>query len=102
MVVIDSERKFGRTGSGNIKTAPAGISAENWNATPIAVRQLLTLLGAVEYLQHRVAELEERLNQNSRNSSRTNDAATSAMPATRRSLKQPEDTALWSQIPQLG
>ncbi len=59
------------TGSVNIETAPAGISAEDWSATPIAVRQLvLTLLGTVEHLQHRVAELEERLNQNSRNSSK--------------------------------
>ena len=70
MLVIDSKRKFVHTGSVNIETAPAGISAEDWGATPIAVRQLvLTLLGAVEHLQHRVAELEERLNQNSRNSS---------------------------------
>lgn len=58
------------TGSVNIETAPAGISAEDWNATPIAVRQLvLTLLGTVEHLQYRVVELEARLNQNSRNSS---------------------------------
>lgn len=70
MLVIDSERKFVHTGSVNIETAPAGISAEDWSATPIAVRQLvLTLLGTVEHLHHRVAELEERLNQNSRNSS---------------------------------
>ncbi len=58
------------TESVNIETAPAGISAEDWSATPIGVRQLvLTLLGTMEHLQHRVADLEERVNQNSRNSS---------------------------------
>jgi len=71
MLVIDSEQKFVHTASVNIETAPAGISAEDWSATPIAVRQLvLTLLGTVEHLQHRVAELEERVNQNSQNSSK--------------------------------
>jgi len=55
----------------NIETAPAGISAEDWNATPLALRQLvLTLLETVEHLQQRVAALEERLNQNSQNSSK--------------------------------
>jgi hypothetical protein len=55
----------------NIETAPAGISPEDWNATPMAVRQLvLTLLGTVAHLQQRVAELEERVNQNSHNSSK--------------------------------
>lgn len=71
MLVIDSQRKFVHTTRVNIETAPAGISAEDWSATPIVVRQLvLTLVGTVEHLQHRVAELEERLNQNSRNSSK--------------------------------
>lgn len=55
----------------NIETPPAGISAEDWNTTSIVVRQLvLTLLGTVEHLQLHVAELEERVNQNSRNSSK--------------------------------
>lgn len=55
----------------NTETTPAGISAEDWNATPLALRQLvLTLLETVKHLQHRVAELEERLNQNSQNSSK--------------------------------
>jgi IS1 family transposase len=71
MLAIDSERKFVHTGSVNIETAPATISAEDWTATPIVVRQLvLTLLGTVEHLQQRVAELEERINQNSGNSSK--------------------------------
>jgi transposase len=74
MLVIDSQRKFvhtTRVNIGNIETAPAGISAEDWSATPITVRHLvLTLVGTVEQLQHRVAELEERLNQNSGNSSK--------------------------------
>jgi hypothetical protein len=68
-LTIDNQRKFVHTAGVNIETAPAGISAEDWNATPLAVRQLvLTLLETVEHWQHRVAELEERLNQNSRNS----------------------------------
>ena len=71
MLAIDSERKFVHTGCVNIETAPVGISPEDWNATPMAVRQLvLTLLGTVAHLQQRVAELEERVNQNSHNSSK--------------------------------
>ncbi len=51
--------------------APLGISAEDWAATPITVRELLiALLENIEPLQQRVAELEERLNQNSGNSSK--------------------------------
>ena len=71
MLAIDSERKFVHTGCVNIETAPVGIPPEDWNATPMAVRQLvLTLLGTVAHLQQRVAELEERVNQNSHNSSK--------------------------------
>lgn len=43
---------------------PAGISAEDWSATPVAVRVLV--LGLLQ----RVAQLEARLNQTSRNSSK--------------------------------
>jgi hypothetical protein len=46
------------------QTPPAGISQEDWVATPVAVRVLVT-----ELLQ-RVASLEGRLNQTSRNSSK--------------------------------
>jgi len=54
----------------NIETAPAGISAEDWNVTPLAVRQLvMALFETVASLQQRVADLEERVNQNSGNSS---------------------------------
>jgi transposase len=57
---------------------PPGISAEDWAATPVAVRALvMTLLQTIEpfqqrvlELQQRVADLEERLAQNSRNSSK--------------------------------
>ena len=50
---------------------PAGISAEDWVATPPAVKALvLSLLESVATLQKRVAELEERVNQTSRNSSK--------------------------------
>ena len=49
----------------------AGISTEDWQATPLAVRAVvLSLLQQVEQLQARLAALEERLNQNSRNSSK--------------------------------
>ena len=42
---------------------PAGISQEDWAATPLAVRTLVT------ELLHRLAQVEARLNQTSRNSS---------------------------------
>lgn len=54
--------------------APPGISADDWAATPLAVqtlvRALLEIAATVEALQQRIAELEERLNQTSRNSSK--------------------------------
>lgn len=60
---------------------PPGISTEDWNATPLAVRELvLRLLQQSEQLQQRIAALEERLNQNSRNSSKP---PSSDPPATR-------------------
>src|SRR6266853_6804692 len=43
---------------------PAGISEEDWSATPVGVRVLV--MGLLE----RVARLEARLNQTSRNSSK--------------------------------
>src|SRR5690349_7012952 len=46
------------------QTPPAGINAEDWAATPVAVRALV-----VELLR-RLAEVEARLNQTSRNSSK--------------------------------
>lgn len=50
---------------------PPEISAEDWNATPLVVHQLiLQLLQQNEQLQQRLAALEERLNQNSHNSSK--------------------------------
>ena len=50
---------------------PSGISVEDWAASPLAVKALvLSLLEAVAALNKRVAELEERVNQNSRNSSK--------------------------------
>ena len=49
---------------------PPGISTEDWNATPLLVRELVwQLLQLSQQLQQRLAALEERLNQNSRNSS---------------------------------
>jgi len=57
---------------------PAGISTEEWDATPASVQALVnTLLGAVEELQQaipklqtRISRLEEQVGQNSRNSSK--------------------------------
>lgn len=49
---------------------PSEISAEEWNATPPAVRTLMqTLVANIQSLQARIAELERRLDQNSGNSS---------------------------------
>ena len=50
---------------------PPGITPEDWAATPVAVQQLvLSLLESVATLQQRLAELEERVKQTSRNSSK--------------------------------
>jgi len=46
------------------QSPPPGISEEDWSATPVAVRVLVT------ELLRRVAQLEDRLNQTSRNSSK--------------------------------
>jgi transposase len=43
---------------------PPGISEDDWTATPVAVRALITSL------IQRIADLEDRLNQNSQNSSK--------------------------------
>jgi transposase len=60
---------------------PPGISTEAWNATPLAVRELvLRLLQQSEQLQQRIAALEERLNQNSRNSSKPPSSDSPATP----------------------
>jgi len=50
---------------------PPGIAAEDWAVTPLAMQQwVVSLLETVVALQKRVAELEERVNQTSRNSSK--------------------------------
>ena len=50
---------------------PEGISTEDWAATPLAVQELvLSLFATVQQLTHRVADLEERQRQTSRNSSK--------------------------------
>jgi transposase len=60
---------------------PPGISEEDWNVTPVAVRVLVT------ELLRRVADLEARLNQTSRNSSKP---PSSDPPSARpRSTKEP-------------
>jgi len=50
---------------------PPGIPTEDWNAPPLVVREfVLALLRQSEQLYQRLAALEERLNQNSGNSSK--------------------------------
>ena len=54
----------------NREQPPPDISATDWATTPEAVRQLVySLLHSVGQLQQQVAALEEKVNQNSRNSS---------------------------------
>jgi transposase len=60
---------------------PPGISAEEWHATPIAVRVL------VMELRQRVARLAARLNQPSRNSSKP--PSSDPPPAKPRAAKDP-------------
>ena len=82
MLAIASQQQCVHNRSMHTELAPAGISAEDWRATPAAVRALvLTLLSTVAQLQQRVAELEERLNQNSRNSSKPPSADPPNAPA---------------------
>lgn len=51
---------------------PSGIPAEEWAATPASVRQLVFALAQMnEQLRERIGKLEERLNQNSQNSSQS-------------------------------
>jgi transposase len=53
------------------RQGPAGIPAEDWAATPSSVREwIYTLLANYEQLRQRVADIEERVHQTSRNSSK--------------------------------
>lgn len=63
MVAIDNSHEVIYADGMSEEQAPAGISAEDWAATPTAVREL------VLSLLERLAVLEERVNRNSRNSS---------------------------------
>lgn len=68
---MDNAAQLRHTGRMSDEQVPAGISADDWVATPLSVRELvLSLLTTVEALQKRIVELEERLNQTSRNSSK--------------------------------
>jgi transposase len=50
---------------------PDGVSIEDWAATPQVVQELvLSLFATVQQLTHRMADLEERQHQTSRNSSK--------------------------------
>jgi len=63
---------------------PSSITPEDWAATPVAVQHLvLSLLETVAALHKRVAELEERVNQTSRNSSKPPSSDPPSAPAPR-------------------
>ncbi len=50
---------------------PEGIPTEDWEATPVSVRELiLSLLTTTEQLKQCIIELEEQVNKTSRNSSK--------------------------------
>jgi transposase len=70
--VIDSAFCFLYTNAMSESQAPASISDEDWAATPAPVRELVDALVAnCEQLRQRVADLEERVRQTSRNSSKS-------------------------------
>ena len=55
----------------SVTDSPLGISQNDWQGTPVAVRQLVqTLLATVGQLQQEVAQLREQVNKNSQNSSK--------------------------------
>ena len=69
--MIDNAFRFLYTRAMCERQAPAGIPAEDWAATPNSVREwIYTLLANYEQLRQRVAEVEERVHQTSRNSSK--------------------------------
>jgi transposase len=71
MLVIDSRGNSLYTCCMSDRPRPDRISAEDWEATPVAVQDLvLSLSAAVQQLTHRMANLEERQRQTSRNSSK--------------------------------
>lgn len=71
MLVMDKRMKPSHTDAMSDELIPPGISTEDWSATPPAVRELvLHLLQRIRPLEQQVAQLQERLNQNSHNSSK--------------------------------
>ncbi len=80
------------TGDMSATVAPPGIEAAEWDRTPPSVQAMVTALGqSVAQLQQRVAELEERLRQNSRNSSKppSSDAPSAPPPPKQPASGQP-------------
>jgi IS1 family transposase len=70
-LAIDKQKQLLHTEPMRVERMPPGISTEDWIATPLGVRELVwQLLQQSEQLQQRIAALEERLNQNSQNSSK--------------------------------
>ena len=60
---------------------PDGVSTEDWAATPPVVQELvLSLFATVQQLTHRIADLEERQRQTSRNSSKPPSSDPSSAP----------------------
>src|SRR6266496_2060795 len=78
ITLFDSSATAPHTCGMDDETPPAGITAEEWAATPGSVRQfigaLLTVVAQQQQqlaqLQARLADLEARLNQHSQNSSK--------------------------------
>lgn len=69
--MIDNAFRFLYTRAMCERQAPAGIPVEDWAATPSSVREwIYTLLTNYEQLRQRVADVEERVHQTSRNSSK--------------------------------
>ena len=68
-----------------IRALPASVTPEDWDATPASVRAWIDeLSGNLQQLQERVRDLEQRLNQNSQNSS--------VPPSRDRKAKRPKPT----------
>ena len=71
MLAMDKCTQASHTDAMSDPLVPPSISAEDWNATPPAVRELVVLLlQRIAGLEQQVAQLQERLNQNSHNSSK--------------------------------
>ena len=68
--MIDNRQGIGNNIGMNTEQVAVGIAVEDWAATPKSVQLwVAVLLETIERLQQRITGLEERVNQNSSNSS---------------------------------